>query len=103
MSIFAWIIVGLVAGWLAERITGRNHGLLMNLLVGVVGAIVGGFLFGSILGFHYARGLNIASILVATVGAVVTLTLLGWSRTGPSLGQRDVRHLPGDRPGSGWR
>jgi hypothetical protein len=67
------------------------------------GAIVGGFLFGSILGFHYARGLNIASILVATAGAVMTLTLLGWSGTRPSLDQRDVRHLPGDRPRSGWR
>ncbi|MFM9848878.1 MAG: GlsB/YeaQ/YmgE family stress response membrane protein [Hyphomicrobiaceae bacterium] len=103
MSIFAWIIVGLLAGWLAERITGRNHGLLMNLCVGVVGAIVGGFLFGSILGFDYPRGLNIASILVATAGAVVTLTLLGWSRTGPSLDERAARHLPGDRSRSGWR
>jgi uncharacterized membrane protein YeaQ/YmgE (transglycosylase-associated protein family) len=103
MSIIAWIIVGLIAGWIAERITGRNHGLAMNLLVGIVGAMVGGFLFGSILGFDFPRGLNIASILVATAGAVLTLTLLGWSRPGPSLNQRDGRQLPGDRSRSGWR
>lgn len=43
MSIFAWIIVGLIAGWLAEQFTGRSHGLVTNLIVGVVGALVGGF------------------------------------------------------------
>ena len=68
MSILAWIVVGIVAGWLAERLTGRSHGLLTNLIVGIVGAIVGGFLFSTLLGFEYARGLNLASILVATVG-----------------------------------
>ena len=71
MSIFAWIIVGLIAGWLAEQFTGRSHGLVTNLIVGVVGALVGGFLFGSLLGFEYQRGLNLATIVVATVGAVV--------------------------------
>jgi uncharacterized membrane protein YeaQ/YmgE (transglycosylase-associated protein family) len=51
MSILAWIVVGLIAGWLAERITGRNHGLLTNLVVGIVGAFVGGFLISSLRGF----------------------------------------------------
>jgi uncharacterized membrane protein YeaQ/YmgE (transglycosylase-associated protein family) len=80
MSIIGWIIVGLIAGWLAERITGSNHGLLTNLVVGIVGAFVGGFLISNILGFEYTRGFNIASIVVATVGAVVFLYLLGWMR-----------------------
>ena len=75
----------------------------MNLLVGIVGAMVGGFLFGSILGFDFPRGLNIASILVATAGSVLTLTVLGWSRPGPSLYQRDGRQLPDDRSRSRWR
>jgi uncharacterized membrane protein YeaQ/YmgE (transglycosylase-associated protein family) len=78
MSIFAWIIVGLIAGWLAEQFTGREHGLVMNLIVGVVGAVVGGFLFSSLLGFQYQRGLNLATIVVATVGAVVFLFLIDW-------------------------
>ncbi|MFO1169342.1 MAG: GlsB/YeaQ/YmgE family stress response membrane protein [Hyphomicrobiaceae bacterium] len=77
MSIIAWIIVGLIAGWIAERIMGRDQGLLTNLVVGVIGAMVGGFIFSSILGFQYNQGLNLASIVVATVGAVVLLAIFG--------------------------
>ena len=77
MSIIAWIVVGLIAGWIAERIMGRNQGLLTNLVVGVIGAMVGGFIFSSILGFQYNQGLNLASIVVATVGAVVLLAIFG--------------------------
>jgi uncharacterized membrane protein YeaQ/YmgE (transglycosylase-associated protein family) len=77
MSILAWIIVGIIAGWLAERIMGRSHGLLMNLIVGIVGAMIGGFLVSSLLGFRYEEGLNVPSIVVATVGAIVLLAVLG--------------------------
>ena len=81
MSILAWIVVGLIAGWLAERITGRNHGLLMNLIVGIVGAFIGGFIFSSLLGFQYAEGFNLPSIVVATVGAIVLLAVFGGARS----------------------
>jgi uncharacterized membrane protein YeaQ/YmgE (transglycosylase-associated protein family) len=81
MSILAWIVVGLIAGWLAERITGRSHGLLTNLFVGIIGAFVGGFLFSSLLGFRYEEGFNLASILVATIGAVALLAVTGGFRT----------------------
>ncbi len=77
MGILSWIIVGILAGWLAEKITGSDHGLLTNLLVGVIGAFIGGFLFSTILGFSYTEGFSLGSILVATVGAVVLLWLLG--------------------------
>ena len=77
MNVIACIVVGLLAGWLAERITGRNHGLLTNLIVGIVGALIGGFLIGNLLGFQYAEGFNLPSILVATVGAVVLLAIFG--------------------------
>jgi uncharacterized membrane protein YeaQ/YmgE (transglycosylase-associated protein family) len=77
MSIIAWIVVGILAGWLAERITGRNHGLLTNLVVGIIGAFVGGFIFSRLLGFRYAEGFNLPSIVVATVGAVVLLAIFG--------------------------
>jgi len=80
MSILAWIIVGIIAGWLAEKIMSRDQGLLTNFIVGVVGALIGGFLFSSLLGFSYDRGLNIASIVVATVGAVILLFLVGATR-----------------------
>lgn len=80
MSILAWIIVGLIAGWLAEQITGRDQGLLTNLLVGIIGAFIGGFLFSTLLGFEYREGFNLASILVATVGAIVLLLIVSWLR-----------------------
>lgn len=77
MSFIAWIIVGLIAGWIAEQIMGRNQGLLTNLVVGIVGAFIGGILFSSILGFRYSEGLNLPSIVVATVGAIVLLAIVG--------------------------
>lgn len=76
MSIIAWIVVGIIAGFIAEKVTGRSHGLLTNLIVGVIGAFVGGFI-ASLLGFAYAQGFNLASIVVATVGAIVFLWILG--------------------------
>ncbi len=80
MGVLTWIVVGLVAGWLADQLTGRDHGLVKNLLVGMVGAMVGGFLFSSLLGFSYYRGVNLATIFVATVGAVVFLYIVDWLR-----------------------
>ncbi len=80
MSFIAWIVVGLIAGWLAERIACRRHGLITNLIVGVIGASIGGFVFSSILGFRYDEGVNLASIVVATVGAVLLLAVFGGVR-----------------------
>ncbi len=80
MNVIACIVVGILAGWIAERITGRNHGLLTNLIVGIVGAFIGGFLISSLLGFQYAEGFNLPSILVATIGAVLLLGVLGGFR-----------------------
>jgi uncharacterized membrane protein YeaQ/YmgE (transglycosylase-associated protein family) len=77
MGFFAWIFVGLVAGWIAEQISGREHGLLMNLIVGIIGAVVGGLIFGSLLGFRYDEGFNLATIAVATGGAVLFLWVFG--------------------------
>ena len=77
MSIVAWIVVGILAGWLAERITGRNHGIVTNLVVGIVGAFIGGFVFSNLLGFRYAEGFNLPSIVVATAGAVILLAIFG--------------------------
>ena len=69
-----------ILAWSVEQITGREHGLLTNLLVGIIGAFVGGFLFSTLLGFEYREGFNIASIVVATVGAIVFLFILSWFR-----------------------
>lgn len=73
MSLLAWIIVGLIAGWLATLVMpGAGGGILTDLIVGMVGALLGGFLF-NLLGAPGTTGLNLWSILVAFVGAVVLL------------------------------
>ena len=77
MSIIGWIILGLVAGWVASKIwRGTGSGLVMNLVLGVVGAFVGGFLF-SLIGGQGVTGLNLWSLIVATLGAIVVLWISG--------------------------
>ncbi len=76
MSILSWLIVGIIAGWLARMmIPGEGPaGLPGDLIVGVIGAIVGGWIFGYF-GHTGVTGLNIGSIIVAFVGAVIVLWL----------------------------
>ncbi len=74
MGFISWIVVGLIAGWLAKRLMPGPEpgGLLMTLLIGVIGAIVGGVIF-NFLGRPGTSGINIYSIVVATIGAIVFL------------------------------
>jgi uncharacterized membrane protein YeaQ/YmgE (transglycosylase-associated protein family) len=73
MSVLAWIVLGLIAGFVASKLVNRTGGnLLLDLVLGVVGAFVGGFLFTRF-GAAGVTGLNIYSILVAIIGAVVVL------------------------------
>ena len=81
MNILACIVVGLIAGWIAERVTGRDHGLLTNLVVGILGALIGGFLFTTLLGFSYAEGFNVPTIAVAAAGSICLLAVLGGFRS----------------------
>ena len=78
MGLLAWIVVGLVAGWLASRVMkGRGSGLVGDLVLGVVGALLGGFLASTLLKIPNAvNGINVTSILVAFVGAVILIALL---------------------------
>ena len=71
MSIIAWIILGLIAGFIGSKIVNRTG---EGLVLGVVGAVVGGFLFNQF-GAAGVTGLNLYSLLVAVVGAVVVLFL----------------------------
>ena len=71
------IIIGILAGWIAERAMNRHHGLLTNLAVGLVGSLIGGFL-ANVLGFV---GMGwIGSLVVSTAGALILLFLLGLVR-----------------------
>lgn len=73
MSIIGWIILGLIAGFIASQIVNRRGGsLILDLVLGVVGAFVGGFVF-SLFGGHGVTGLNIYSFIVAIIGSVVLL------------------------------
>ena len=75
MSIIAWIVLGLIAGFIGSKIVNRTgEGLLLDIVLGVVGAAVGGFLFNQF-GAAGVTGLNLYSLLVAVVGAVVVLFL----------------------------
>jgi uncharacterized membrane protein YeaQ/YmgE (transglycosylase-associated protein family) len=78
MSILAWLVVGLIAGWLASQVMrGGGYGLIGDIIVGVVGALLGGFLATTFLKMPNAvNGINITSILVAFVGAVILLAVL---------------------------
>jgi uncharacterized membrane protein YeaQ/YmgE (transglycosylase-associated protein family) len=75
MGIIAWIILGLVAGFIASKIVNKTgEGFLLDIVLGVIGAVVGGFLF-SLVGHEGVTGLNIWSLFVAVVGAVVVLLI----------------------------
>ena len=77
VSIIGAIVIGILAGWIAEQIMGREHGLLTNLIVGVVGAFLGAFVAGALgVGFAGFWG----SLAVSTVGAVLLLAIVGMFR-----------------------
>ena len=78
MGILAWIIVGLVAGFLASLLMrGGGYGIVGDIIVGMVGAVIGGFLAGTLLNIpDVMTGINITSIFVAFVGAVILIALL---------------------------
>ena len=75
MSFLAWIVLGLIAGFIGSKIVNRRgEGILLDILLGVVGAFAGGWLF-HIFGARGVSGLNIYSLFVAVVGSVVLLVL----------------------------
>lgn len=73
MSIIGWLVLGLIAGFIASKLTnGSGQGLVMDIVLGVIGAFVGGFLFNTF-GASGVTGFNIYSMFVAIIGAVVVL------------------------------
>ena len=73
MGIIAWIVLGAIAGFIANLIMGSREGLIMMVVLGIVGAVVGGFIAGTV--FHVAdvTGLNLESLVVAVFGAIVVI------------------------------
>jgi uncharacterized membrane protein YeaQ/YmgE (transglycosylase-associated protein family) len=73
MSLFAWIVLGLLAGFIGSKLVNKTgEGFVLDIILGIIGAVVGGFLF-NLLGASGVTGLNIYSLLVAVVGAVLFL------------------------------
>jgi uncharacterized membrane protein YeaQ/YmgE (transglycosylase-associated protein family) len=68
------LLVGLVAGWIANMIMSSGAGgLLADIIIGIIGALVGGFLAGILLGGDYVSGFNLTTLLVSIVGAIVVI------------------------------
>jgi uncharacterized membrane protein YeaQ/YmgE (transglycosylase-associated protein family) len=75
MGLLAWVVVGLIAGWLASKVVPSRFGIIGDTLIGMVGALIGGFLFEEF-GSTGTTGFSIWSIVVSFVGAVVLLVLI---------------------------
>jgi uncharacterized membrane protein YeaQ/YmgE (transglycosylase-associated protein family) len=75
MSILAWIILGLIAGWLAGvLVKGSGYGVVTDIVLGIIGAIVGGWIASQLTGVGIT-GFNLESLLVATLGAIVVIVI----------------------------
>jgi uncharacterized membrane protein YeaQ/YmgE (transglycosylase-associated protein family) len=83
MGFLAWIVVGAIAGFLANQIMGTREGLLMMIVLGIVGGLLGGFIAASVLKVGSVNGINVESIVIATLGAILVVFIanaLGGSR-----------------------
>ena len=74
VGLIGFLIIGIIAGFIAEKVMAKDHGLLMNLIVGVIGSFVGGFLANA-LGIAFAGW--IGNLVVATIGAIILLYVYG--------------------------
>jgi uncharacterized membrane protein YeaQ/YmgE (transglycosylase-associated protein family) len=75
VGIIAWIVLGAIAGWITNMIMGGGEGVLLTIILGIVGAVVGGWLAGTVLGIADVTGVNITSIIVAVVGAIIVVAI----------------------------
>jgi uncharacterized membrane protein YeaQ/YmgE (transglycosylase-associated protein family) len=84
MSILAWIVLGLIAGFIGSKLVNKTgEGIVLDIVLGIVGAVVGGYLF-SLFGARGVTGVNLYSLFVAVIGAVVVLVLYHAIRGGAS-------------------
>jgi uncharacterized membrane protein YeaQ/YmgE (transglycosylase-associated protein family) len=76
MTIIGWIVLGLIAGWLAGMLMrGGGYGIIGDIVLGILGAVVGGWLTGLLLGRDLVNGFNLESLVVAVIGAVVLVAI----------------------------
>ena len=75
MGIIAWIVIGAIAGYVATLVMGNREGVIVTIVLGIIGAVVGGFLAGSVLRVADVTGINIESIVVAIIGAIIVVAV----------------------------
>ena len=88
MGFIAWIVVGAIAGYIASRITNAKTGLLMMVGLGIVGGLVGGWLAANVFKMGSVDGINIETIFIATLGAIVVVFVANMVTGGGRLGRR---------------
>jgi uncharacterized membrane protein YeaQ/YmgE (transglycosylase-associated protein family) len=88
MGFIAWIVVGAIAGFLANQIMGSREGLLMMVVLGIVGGLVGGFIATTVFHRGSVDGINLESIFIATLGAIVVIFVVNMARGGRGLRTR---------------
>jgi uncharacterized membrane protein YeaQ/YmgE (transglycosylase-associated protein family) len=88
MGFIAWIVVGAIAGFLANQLMGSREGLLLMVVLGIVGGIVGGFIATDLLKMGKVDGINVESIVIATLGACLVVFVFGLSKGSRRLGRR---------------
>ena len=88
MGFLAWIVVGAIAGFLANMVMGSREGLLMMIVLGIVGGLVGGFIATSVLKIGSVDGINVESIVIATLGAILVVFVMGFARGSRGLRPR---------------
>jgi uncharacterized membrane protein YeaQ/YmgE (transglycosylase-associated protein family) len=79
MGFISWIVVGAIAGFLANMIMGSRSGLLMMVILGIVGGIVGGFVATEVFKKGSVNGINVESIVIATLGAIAVILIVGYA------------------------
>ena len=75
MGIIAWIVLGAIAGWITNMIMGGKEGVIGTIILGIIGAVVGGWLAGTVLKVADVTGINIESIIVSVIGAVIVVAI----------------------------
>jgi uncharacterized membrane protein YeaQ/YmgE (transglycosylase-associated protein family) len=85
MGFLAWIVVGAIAGFLANQVMGSREGLLMMIVLGIVGGLVGGFIATNVFKMGSVDGINVESIFIATLGAILVVFVVNALRGGSGL------------------
>ena len=73
MGIISWIVVGAIAGFLASLVMGSKEGLLMMIVLGIIGGLVGGYVAANVFNKGSVNGINVESIIIATIGAIAVI------------------------------